>query len=838
MTITAGTKLGRYEIRSKIGEGGMGEVYLALDTKLDRKVALKILPADVAAHHDRMRRFVQEAKAASALNHPNIITIYEIEESDGGTPGKRVHFIASEFIDGETLRQRMRKKPMKLGEMLDVAAQIAGALAAAHAAGIIHRDIKPENIMIRRDGIVKVLDFGLAKLTEQRTLSALDPEAATLVPVKTDPRVVMGTAVYMSPEQARGLKVDARTDIFSLGILIYEELAGHLPFEGSNANEIIAAILSDKEPPLLARYVPEAPAEFERIVAKALRKSRDERYQTAKDLLLDLKALKQELEFTAKLERSAPPLSPATSSVTQSGATIDQLAVSTGEAKFHPTSSAEYLITRLQRHKLAAVVVLVVIAAAIAGLAAYLHARNTEVAIDSIAVLPFVNQNRDPDTEYLSDGLTESIINSLTQLPSLRVSPRSSVFQYKGKDIDPLKAARDLGVRAVLTGRMLQRGDNLMVSAELLDVRDNKQLWGEQYNRKLADALAVQQEISREISERLRTKLSGEEQKQLTRRDTSNPDAYAFYLKGRYYWNKRTPGNLRKAIEQFQLAADKDPNYALAYVGLADGYSLLEFYAGTPASETSPKAKAFAEHALQLDNSLAEAHTSLGYAYDELWQWEKAEAEFKRALELNPNYPTAHHWHGILLLNTGRFDEALIEAKRAQELDPLSLAICQNVSQTYLARGDVNSAIVEARKIIELDPRYPRGHMYLGLAYVKQGNYADANAELRKAVDLPERDRSVPGTLGYGYAVSGRRVEALAILKELEEKYGRHEAVGLDLAAVYAGLGDKDQAFAWLEKDFQARSGLLPRVRWYEPYESLRSDPRYADLLRRMGLPQ
>ena len=837
MTLTTGTKLGRYQIRSKIGEGGMGEVYLAQDTRLDRKVALKILPAEVAAHHDRMRRFVQEAKAASALNHPNIITIYEIDESVGGTAGERVHFIASEFIDGETLRRRVRNPPLKLGEVLDIATQIAGALAAAHAAGIIHRDIKPENIMIRRDGIVKVLDFGLAKLTEQRTLTAVDTEAATLVPVKTDPGVVMGTAIYMSPEQARGLEVDARTDIFSLGVLIYEALAAHLPFEGSNANEIIAAILSDKEPPLLARYVPEAPAEFERIVAKALRKSRDQRYQTAKDLLLDLKALKQELEFTAKLERSAPPLSPATSSVTQSGATIDQLAVSTGEAsKFHPTSSAEYLITRLQRHKLAAIVVLVVIAAAIAGLAAYLHARNTEVAIDSIAVLPFVNQNRDPDTEYLSDGLTESIINSLTQLPSLRVSPRSSVFQYKGKDTDPLKIGHDLGVRAVVTGRLLQRGDSLIVSAELLDVRDNKQVWGEQYNRKLADALAVQQEISREISERLRTKLSGEEQRQLTRRDTSNPDAYAFYLKGRYYWNKRTPDNLRKAIEQFQLAADKDPNYALAYVGLADSYSLLEFYAGTPASETLPKAKAFAERALQLDNSLAEAHTSLGYAYEELWQWEKAEEEFKRALKLNPNYPTAHHWHGILLLDTGRFDEALIEAKRAQELDPLSLAISQNVSQTYLARGDVNSAIVEARKIIELDPRYPRGHMYLGLAYLKQGNYADANAELRKAVDLPERDRSVPGALGYGYAVSGRRVEALAILKELEEKYGRHEAVGQDLAAVYAGLGDKDQAFAWLEKDFQARSGLLPRVRWYVPYESLRSDPRYADLLRRMGL--
>src|SRR5712692_8431786 len=833
MSLTTGTKLGRYEIRSKIGAGGMGEVYLAQDTKLDRKVALKILPAEVAAHPDRMRRFVQEAKAASALNHPNIITIHEIDDTDSG------HIIATEFIDGETLRQHIRKAPLKLGDVLDVSAQIASALSAAHAAGIIHRDIKPENVMLRRDGIVKVLDFGLAKLTERMSPDAVDTEAPTRVPIKTETGVVMGTAVYMSPEQARGLQVDARTDIFSLGILIYEMVAGRLPFEGSNSNEILASILNDKEPLPLARFARDVPAELERIVTKALRKRRDERYQTTKDLLLDLKALKQELEFTAKLERSAPRLSPATSSVTQCGTTIDQLAVSTSEAsKFHPTPSAEYLITRLQRHKLAAAVVLVAIAAAIAGLAAYLHARNTEVAIDSIAVLPFVNQNRDPDTEYLSDGLTESIINSLTQLPSLRVSPRSSVFQYKGKDTDPIKIGHDLGVRAVLTGRMLQRGDNLMVSAELLDVRDNKQLWGEQYNRKLADALAVQQEISREISERLRTKLTGEEQKQLTRRETTNAEAYQFYLKGRYYWNKRTADNIRKAIEQFQQAADKDPNYALAYVGLADSYSLLEFYAGTPASETSPKAKAFAERALQLDNSLAEAHTSLGYAYEELWQWEKAEEEFKRALKLNPNYPTAHHWHGNVLLDTGRFDEALIEAKRAQELDPLSLAISQNVSQTYLARGDVNSAIVAARKIIELDPRYPRGHMYLGFAYLKQGNYADANAELRKAVDLPERDRSVPGALGYGYAVSGRRVEALAILKELEEKYGRHEAVGQDLAAVYAGLGDKDQAFAWLEKDFQARSGLLPRVRWYVPYESLRSDPRYTDLLRRMGLPQ
>jgi TolB-like protein/Flp pilus assembly protein TadD len=470
------------------------------------------------------------------------------------------------------------------------------------------------------------------------------------------------------------------------------------------------------------------------------------------------------------------------------------------------------------------------------GLAVYLHARNTEVAIDSIAVLPFVNQNRDPDTEYLSDGLTESIINSLTQLPSVRVSPRSSVFQYKGKDIDPMKAARDLGVRAVLTGRMLQRGDNLMVSAELLDARDNKQLWGEQYNRKVADALAVQQEISREISERLRTKLSGEEQKQLKKRDTSSPEAYGFYLKGRYYWNKRTAENLRKAMEQFQQAADKDPNYALAYVGLSDCYGLLIEYAGAPASETISKSKAFVERALQLDPSLAEAHTSLAWNYYFLWQWNEAEKEIERAIELNPNYPTAHQWYSNILRDEGRFDQAMFEIRRAQELDPLSLIIGQNLAQDYLLlRGDVNAAVEEARRVIDLDPNYPRGHEVLGWAYLKQGHNSDAIAELQKAVSFG-KDRRTFSSLGYGYAISGKRAEALSLLKEIEAKYERHETLGQDVAAVYAGLGDKDQVFAWLEKDFQGRVGTLSRIKWEMPFESVRSDPRYADLLRRMGL--
>jgi TolB-like protein/Flp pilus assembly protein TadD len=482
------------------------------------------------------------------------------------------------------------------------------------------------------------------------------------------------------------------------------------------------------------------------------------------------------------------------------------------------------------------VLIVVPIAILVAGYISYRHATNTEVAIDSIAVLPFENQNRDPDSEYLSDGLTESIINNLTQLPNLRVSPRSSVFRYKGKETDPVAIGKELGARAVLTGRLLQRGDSLTISTELLDVRDNKQVWGERYERKLSDALAVQQEISREITDRLRLRLSGEEQRQLTRRDTANPEAYQFYLKGRYYWNKRTAENIRKAMEQFQQAADKDPNYALAYVGLADCYSLLEIYAGTPAGDTLLKAKAFAQRALQLDGSLAEAHTSLAFADTSLWQWEEAEAEFKRAIKLDPNYPTAHQWYSTLLRGMGRLDESLAETKRAQQLDPLSLIIGQNLAMAYLSLGDVTSSIGQSKRVIDLDPAFPRGHWALGLAYLKQERRSEAIAELQKAVELSGGERELLSHLGYGYAISGKGAAALAILKELQEKYQKHEALAQDVAAIYAGLGDKDQAFAWLEKDFGTSSGQLARVRWELPFESLYSDPRFADLLRRMGL--
>jgi TolB-like protein/Flp pilus assembly protein TadD len=462
--------------------------------------------------------------------------------------------------------------------------------------------------------------------------------------------------------------------------------------------------------------------------------------------------------------------------------------------------------------------------------------RPHEPVENSIAVLPFENAIHDANTEYLSDGISEALINSLTELPQLKVIARSTAFQYRGKQADPQAVGRELKVRTVLTGAVRQVDDRLNVQVDLVDATTGSQLWGQEYERKLADVVAVKQALVREVTEKLRLKLTGEQEQRLTRRDTTNPEAYQFYLRGRYYWNKRTSDNVRRAIDQFQQAADKDPNYAVAYAGLADCYVILEDYVGTPASETYSKAKAFAERALQLDGSLAEAHASLGFVYYGQWEWEKAEQEFRRAIELNPKYSTAPHWYSICLLSLGRIDEALTEIKRAHELDPLSSPIGTSLAYAYFSKNDLDAAIAQCKAVIELDPNYPRAHEYLGLGYLKKGLQAESIAEFQKAVEFSGRERRPLRDLGYGYAIAGKRTEALSVLQELEQKYEGHEAIGQDLAAVYAGLGEKDQAFAWLEKDFQGRSGLLAWIRWTPAFESLRDDPRYADLLRRMNL--
>lgn len=494
----------------------------------------------------------------------------------------------------------------------------------------------------------------------------------------------------------------------------------------------------------------------------------------------------------------------------------------------------------LAKPKRKAIVIAVVVTAMIAATTAvvvnsYLS-KKREQTIDSIAVLPFQNTSGDPNVEYLSDGIAESLINSLTQLQQLKVIARSTAFRYKSKDADPQFVGRELNVKAVLMGRVRQAGDRLNIQVDLVDASTGAQLWGQEYERSVAEVVSIKQAIAREVTEKLRLRLSGEQKQQLVRRETSNSEAYQFYLRGRYYWNKRTPDELRKAIAEFQQAVERDPNYALGYAGLGDCYLIMEEYAGMPASESLPKARAAVEKALQIDDSLAEVHTTLAFTNQQQWRWAEAEQEFKRAIDLNPNYPTSHHWFGIYFRAKRQFDDALRESKRAQELDPLSPIIGSNVAMSYFLTNDIDAAIQQWLRTIELNPTYPGAHANLGIARLKQGRHEEALEEIRKAVDLSGRASIHLGDLGYFYAVTGRRDEAFQILKELEARYAKREATGQYLARIYAGLGDKDRTFEWLEKDFRQHSGYLQHITWFSYFDDLRSDARFADLVRRMGL--
>jgi serine/threonine protein kinase/tetratricopeptide (TPR) repeat protein len=839
VTIPSGTKLGRYEIRSKIGAGGMGEVYLAEDARLRRKVALKILPAELASNKDRMRRFEQEARSAAALNHPNIAHIYEIGEADG------VNFIAMEFIDGLTLRELIHGRQTALSKLIRNLQHAAEGLAKAHAAGIVHRDLKPDNIMITRDGHAKILDFGLAKLIEQRPPSISvegSSEVATAVrPQHSTPGTVMGTVGYMSPEQAQGKtnEIDQRSDIFSFGCILFEAVTGRKPFEGESVIKSLHMVVYESAP-AIADLNPSAPPELQRIVRRCLAKDPEERYQSIKEVAIELKELRRELQaapFDATVSSSRDE---TTRQPSGDAGTSAVSAASIQVASLKSTaSSAEYIVGSIKRHKLAVLAGILAVIAATIGLGFYLHARNTEVAIESIAVLPFVNQNHDADSEYLSDGVTESIINSLTQLPNLKVIARSSVFHYKGKESDPLTVGKELGVRAVLTGRITQRGDNITISTELTDVRDNKQLWGEQYERKASDLMSLQRDIAGQIANNLRLKISGEEHNRMMKHYTENPEAYQAYLKGRYYWNKRTEVGLKKGIEYFQQAVDLDPAYALAYTGLADSYGLLPFSSATPTSEVGQKARAAAARAIELDPNLAEAHSSLADVmelYD--WDFSGSEREFQRAIELNPNYATAHHWYADLLDYLGRPEEAKREILRAHQLDPLSLIISHTVGGILLDGRDYDQAIEQFKKTLEIDPNFPVTHQYLALAYGRSGKYEDAIIEMNKAIALAGRRPVYVANLGYIHALSGRTAEANKMLEELMGRAKTEYVSPYDIASVYAGLGDREKALAWLEKAVQERDLAIISLKVDLYWDRLRDDARFADLLRRVGLPQ
>lgn len=796
----------------------MGEVYLARDPKLNRIVALKILPAEFAADEKRMQRFIQEAQTASALNHPNIVTVFEIDD-DHNPP-----YIASEFIDGETLRERLSRERVNVNETIEFAVQIASALVAAHEAGIVHRDIKPENVMIRRDGIVKVLDFGIAKIVDG-PLSVVDREAPTRLGNHTQPGMVIGTAAYMSPEQARGLPVDARTDIFSLGILIYEALAERVPFGGANANEIFASVLSDEEAFPLARYAGEVPAELERVVAKLLRKNRDERYQTSKDVLVDLRRLKDDLTFEKKRKLLA---------VSESRDPRRE-PVSTGVAR--ETSSRS---TFFARNKTSAVVFILAVLVILSAVAAYSYfGAHRGGAINSVAVLPFVNVGKDESREYLCDGISESLTNDLSQLPQLKVISRSSTFVYKDKDVDLQEVARTLGVQAVVTGRVMQRGDDLQISVELVRASDRTEMWGEQYTRKASALQTVQSEIARSISQKLRLRLTGTEEQRLAKPATANAQAYQLYLTGLFYFRKGGVENYKRALDYYNQAVTLDPDFALAYAEMTAPY--VDLYVLTASGDLTPtqalaRSKAAAQRALELDDNLAEGHIAMASINELQWNWTGAEAESKRAIQLNPNIALAHNIYALLLIVLGRNDEALAENKRAQELDPLRIALKSNQAKALLFARRYDEAMQVAQAAIKLDPTFPNAHWCLAEIYAITGNYSESVNEYQKTIDL---DGPLPTHLcflGYAYGLAGRRSDAFAVLKKLKttDKY----VSPTELATLYIGLGDKEAALQSLERAYAERDPRLDELK-VEPYfDSLRSDLRYQELVSNMHFPQ
>jgi eukaryotic-like serine/threonine-protein kinase len=786
-----GQTFSHYLMVEKIGGGGMGVVYKAKDTRLARFVALKFLPDDVAHDPQALARFRREARAASALNHPGICTIYDIGEQDSRA------FIAMEFIDGETLRSHIHGEALTLDEILKLGIQTE-ALDAAHAQGIVHRDIKPANIFVTKSGQAKVLDFGLAKLVPKGLTSPNAEFGDESADFNSIVGIISGTPSYMSPEQIRGDDLDQRTDIFSFGLVLYEMATGRKAFGGATGGTIIEAVLT-RQPVSMRSINLDIPPRLERIVGKALHKDRAQRYQHAADMLADLQKLKRDTDLGRENRE--------------------------GDAVLDPTASSLPSI-RKRRSQASTVQT------------DALSPERLPKSIASLAVFPFENVSRDPENEYLSDGIPGSLINILATIPRLRVIAQSTVFRYKGRQIDPQAVGRELNVRAVITGRMMQSGGSLRIGTELVDVATGTQLWSAQFDRKPGDIFVIQDEISNEISGKLRLQLTRAEKKRLIKRHTEDTEAYRLYLKGRHHWNRWTEEGFYKSIGYFQQAVDKDPAYALAYAGVADSYVLLGWNSYLPPKDAFPKAKVAALTALQLDPDLGEAHSSLAavfWLYD--WQWQYAHTEFKRSFELSPTYPTANHWHAEYVMTMGRQVEAITRMKSSQELDPLSLIINVAIGWASYMAHRYDEAIEQLLRTIELDPNYPVTYWILGLLYRITGRYELAITAGEKSVNLSSGSPLMCAALAHTYAISGKVKEALQVLDDLT-KLAKHKYVAPHfLAGIYIGLGEYERAIEYLEKSYEDHSHWLIYLHIDPSMDALRSNPRFQDLLKRVGLP-
>ena len=771
-----GQVISHYRLIEKLGEGGMGEVYLAEDTKLKRKIALKFLHRNLTVDKEATQRFEREAQAAAALNHPNIVTIYEIDEFEGQI------FLAMEYVEGKTLRQIISGSQLQIDDIGDITTQICKGLSKAHQAGIVHRDIKPENILINEDGRVKILDFGLAKL---KGVSTLTKEKST-----------MGTVYYMSPEQASGGEVDFRTDIWSVGVVLYEMFTGQVPFKEEYELAILYSILNE-EPTPVRQLRPNVPIELEQVVNKALAKNLSKRYPKINEMLGDLRLVRQD-------------------SVTQKPQKI--------MAKKKNLSKKLLLAV-------AAFIMMLILSKM------FLFSGNNEV-INSIAVLPMTNLSATPEKEYFADGMTDALITELSKISALRVISRQSVMRFKGSKNPLPRIAKELNVNAILEGATLLAGDRVRITAKLIHAKDDRFLWAESYERDLKDILTLHREVAQSIAGEIKVKIEPQEQARLSTPKSVNPKAYRFYLKGRFFWEKRTPEGMTKGMKYFQRTIKEDPNCALAYAGLADSYHLLASYGLLPEREAFPKAKEMALKALEIDENLAEAHNSLAAVkllYD--WDWKGAEKEFKRAIELNPNYVTGHLWYAISFTVKGKVDEATHELQRALELDPLSISVQNAIARQYYFAKEYDNAISQYHKVLELDSNYVFAHAFLGQAYLQNLRPEQAITAFRKAMALS--GNSQPGIiagLGYAYALLGQKDEAMQMLNKLKNLSDQKYVSPFYYALVNTGMGNRDQAFEWLEKAYVDRSEWMIYLNVEHFLDLIRDDARFSALVKKVGL--